>query len=673
MILIALAGSLAVIPIGLLAGSERDAALGGASFIGCAVCLALFHRGQGALASYIFAFVTLAFSAVVLTTGKGIHDIGITLLPLSIVLSNLLYSRQIASIAGWLAATLGSLIALAEALGLSRTELSHLTRPEDALELFIMLGATNLILQRLVQMMDRARAQAAEEERGYREIFNATNDAIFIHDARTGEYLDANDAALRLGSHARERLIGRTFHEILSHEDAEAALNMVQSCRDLGPQMLTWASKTKEGEETVAEVSIQPAYLRGRDVVLAVFRDTSELVEMRERVAQGEKLQVVGQLAGGVAHDFNNQLTGIMANAELLADLTGNDPEAKQAVEAIIRCSNRSADLTAQLLAFARRGKHQNVIVDIHALITEVVSLLERSIDKRIELRLELSPEQKLVRGDPTLLQNALLNLGLNGRDAMPHGGKLIFRTSVLDSRPPPLRPGGEAERAKRVIIEVEDTGQGMDESTRQRVFEPFFSTKRGGNGMGLAAVYGAVESHGGRISVRSRPLEGATFRIELPAAEPPSKHSEGSLPRLPKRNVDLSGLRILLAEDEAPVAEVATRLLRELGCEVSHVADGRAALLALQDGDFDAAVLDHMMPHLSGREVLAAIREDKRSLPCVLTSGYANDAVIDDADSDVVFLPKPFSKGDLATALAHAVGDEQDSVKSSWSGSAPL
>src|SRR5690606_20152133 len=116
--------------------------------------------------------------------------------------------------------------------------------------------------------------------------------------------------------------------------------------------------------------------------------------------------------------------------------------------------------------------------------------------------------------------------------------------------------------RAKRVIIEVEDTGQGMDESTRQRVFEPFFSTKRGGNGMGLAAVYGAVESHGGRISVRSRPLEGATFRIELPAAEPPSKHSEGSLPRLPKRNVDLSGLRILLAEDEAPVAEVATRLL---------------------------------------------------------------------------------------------------------------
>ncbi len=668
-ILIALIASLVILLVGFLGNNSRDVLLAGIGAIGSAFALFLLSRRRKRAAAYTFTTVSLALTIGILTTGKGVHDVGIVLLPLVIVTANLFYNRRAALIVGWGTALAGGCIAAAEAFGILHTEFAHQTEPEDALELFIVLGATVLILQQLLQVMDRAMHKAASEERGYREIFNATSEAIFVHDAKTGEYLDANQAALRLGPYEREELIGGQLSQVLSNEkEARSALELIQNCRERGPQMFNWTIRSKDGTERFFEAALQPAYLRNQDVVLAVLRDNSELLEMRQRAVQGEKLQVVGQLAGGVAHDFNNQLTGIVANAELLSVLVAENTQATQAVDAIIRCSNRSADLTAQLLAFARRGKHQNVNVDIHALIAEVVSLLDRSIDKRIQIKLELYRRTLFVRGDPTLLQNALLNLGLNARDAMPNGGTLTFRTTSGSDRPPSLSSMYEAARRSTAeppvtIIEVEDTGIGMDEATRQRVFEPFFSTKRTGNGMGLAAVYGAVESHGGQVSVRSRPMQGTTFHIELPSAEHQAKGSEGSLPRLATGKTQLEGLRVLFAEDEKPVARIATLLLDELGCKVTHLENGQAALDAFRKNRsaFDLALLDHMMPKLSGREVLAEIRKHDPDFPCVITSGYANDAVIEGDANDAVFLPKPFKKSDLALALANAMSNQFD------------
>ncbi|MHC4718217.1 MAG: hybrid sensor histidine kinase/response regulator, partial [Planctomycetota bacterium] len=335
----------------------------------------------------------------------------------------------------------------------------------------------------------------------------------------------------------------------------------------------------------------------------------SRQARLEEQLRQSQKMEAIGELAGGVAHDFNNLLTGIMGNAQLLDMRLARESEESGYATEIVRAATRAADLTRQLLAFSRRGPVQTVPVDVHEVVAEVVKLLSHSIDRRIELAEDLQASPSCVMGDPSHLQNAILNLAVNARDAMPEGGRLQFATRnvVLDEEYCRLR-AGQLYPGPHVEISVSDTGVGMDAELQERIFEPFFTTKSAGKGtgLGLATVYGCVRAHGGIIDVYSEVGKGSTFKVLLPLAEVEAEAaaSEGE----PIKGAG----HILLVDDEDLVRNFAAKALRGLGYTVTTAADGVDALdlYRRRHGEFDAVILDLIMPRLSGQDTFRLMKE---------------------------------------------------------------
>jgi CheY-like chemotaxis protein len=324
-------------------------------------------------------------------------------------------------------------------------------------------------------------------------------------------------------------------------------------------------------------------------------------------------------------------------------------------IDAILHSSNRAADLTRQLLAFARKGGRREEVVDIDVLVGEVVSLLERSIDKRVAISLDLVGEAHArVLGDPSFLGSALLNLGLNARDAMPHGGSLRFETRRVREPELPERVRAQLPESRLgyIRLRVSDTGVGIAPDALGRIFEPFFTTKPGGHGLGLSAAYGTVHAHRGAIHVASALGAGTTFELLLPATDQALVPAQG-----PRASEPLPRLRILLAEDEHTVGRATELLLQELGCSVTWCRDGREALDAFElDADgFDLVMLDHSMPRLLGSEVALRIAALRPQLPIIATSGFAEGVPDDGGQYQRIFLPKPFDADQLKAALAHA------------------
>jgi nitrogen-specific signal transduction histidine kinase/CheY-like chemotaxis protein len=387
-----------------------------------------------------------------------------------------------------------------------------------------------------------------------------------------------------------------------------------------------------------------------------VVRNIDERRRMQERLREAEKLEAVGRLAGGIAHDFNNQLTGILANACLVREAITDRPKLERSLDAIIRCSERSAELTRQLLTFARRAKHQSIPVDLAMLMKDVALLLERSIDKAIEVELRVEGTPRTL-GDPSLLSSALLNLGLNARDAMPQGGKLSFSAEVARlGAQSVLGPEGPLAAGTYARVVVSDTGTGMDESTKSRVFEPFFTTKPNGNGMGLALVYGTIESHRGAILVHSSKGRGTSFEIYLPLADEAAAVPE---PARPAERPTFAGTRVLLAEDEPEVADVTVAMLDALGCQVTLCRDGYEMLerFGREDAAYDVVIVDQIMPRVSGQDALSAIRALRPQTKVLVVSGFTGQDGLPASGVGQEFLPKPFDVDALASALRRLLG----------------
>jgi PAS domain S-box-containing protein len=474
----------------------------------------------------------------------------------------------------------------------------------------------------------------------FRTIFDSVNDAVFIQDPVTGAILDANRNVAELYGWSSAEVVRLSMRDLSSnvapYGEAEAQ-RWIARARAGETPTFEWQAKAKDGQTFWVEISMSQAQLDGRERLLVSVRDIEarkqaerERAELEGRLRQAEKMDAIGHLAGGVAHDFNNQLTGILGYAEMLSESL-KDPELASFAAHIARASRRSADLTRQLLAFARRGSYQMVAVDIHLLVNEVVALLERSLDKRISIRSQLAGETPYVMGDPSQLQSMLLNLAINARDAMPDGGELFIGTQLVD--------------AGVVRITVADTGTGMSEQTLKHLFEPFFTTKEvgKGTGMGLASVYGAVQIHKGTISVESALGRGSTFEIELPRATPPSERAAAEGPGL----VSLAGRRALVIDDERDAREVVTTLLSRAGCQVRAYADAREAVAAFAEGwrEIDVVILDMVMPGMGGPAAFAALQRIDPRVRVLLLSGHSIDgeaqALIDKGARG--FLEKPF------------------------------
>jgi PAS domain S-box-containing protein len=353
-----------------------------------------------------------------------------------------------------------------------------------------------------------------------------------------------------------------------------------------------------------------------------IMRDITEKRELEEQLRQSQKMDVIGQLAGGIAHDFNNMLGGIIGSAELLSIKTEDNPSLKKYADIILKGAERASELTRNLLAYSRKAKFITRITDIHEPIKEAAALLERTIDRRITIKTELNASPSRVTGDPTLLQNAVMNLGINARDAMPDGGTICFRTEnvILDehycSTHPGLLPGDYIE------IEVSDTGAGIPEDIMHRIFEPFFTTKKfgQGTGLGLAAVYGTVKEHKGDINVYSEKGRGTVFKFFLPADS-----STGEQSAVPAE-IPVTGTGcILLVDDEAIIRNIAQAQLSHLGYEVLLAEDGESGieLFIRVKERISLVILDLVMPKISGQETLRRLLEIDPGVKVLVASGF--------------------------------------------------
>jgi two-component system cell cycle sensor histidine kinase/response regulator CckA len=392
----------------------------------------------------------------------------------------------------------------------------------------------------------------------------------------------------------------------------------------------------------------------GRQLLHGVMLDLTEQKQMQKRLEQTERMEAVGQLASGVAHDFNNLLTIIQGYSSLLIE---NLPAGKdsQAANEISRAADRAASLTHQLLAFSRKQTLQPRVLDLNSVVHGVEEMLRRLLTENVELTIETDPGAGFVRADPAQMEQVLLNLVINARDAMPKGGRLTIRTFGCRGR----KQSGETEKlfaSPFVTLSVSDTGVGMDAGTRARIFEPFFTTKEvgKGTGLGLATVYGIVKQSNGHIEVESEPDKGSTFFISLPRIEhEPAAPKRVMTTEKPKRGTGT----ILLAEDGPLLRELGETILTQAGYKVLTAPNSEALrhLIAEHSGKVDLLLADVVMPDISGPELVRLGKERWPEARVLFMSGYADDE-LRDLDRDAGFIQKPFTPAELMDKIAEVL-----------------
>ncbi|MBW2525394.1 MAG: response regulator [Deltaproteobacteria bacterium] len=381
---------------------------------------------------------------------------------------------------------------------------------------------------------------------------------------------------------------------------------------------------------------------------------------LQQQLESSHRLEALGRLAGGVAHDFNNLLTAILGYAELVKAALPDDSRQHADVDQIVTAGERARQLVAQLLAFSRRQVVLPERLDLNELVRALHGMLERIIGEDVELRLGLAPEPAYVEVDRAKLEQAIMNLAVNARDAMPDGGRLLIETELVPSEARRSDDDGPAGDEQLVLLRIRDNGQGMDEEVRARVFEPFFTTKEVGNGtgLGLAMVYGVITQHDGQITVESTPGEGTEIRILLPrcGAAPPSR------PARPEPAAEGRGT-VLLCEDDEAVRELTQRVLSARGYRVLVAADGSEAEQLARDheGNIDLLLSDVVMPGLSGPELLERLLDERPLLRALLMTGHGVEherVQAADDETKVPLLAKPFTEAQLLRAVREVLED---------------
>lgn len=463
-----------------------------------------------------------------------------------------------------------------------------------------------------------------------------------------------------LGAGGRNALVGSEFLPLVAEQDRDRVRQAIADADPHGETAKPIDIAVGDGEtDRFASMFVRRPKGDPEQRVIYLI-DISEQRSLEVQFAQSQKMQAVGQLAGGVAHDFNNLLTAMTGYCDLLLQRHRAGDQSFADVMQIKQNANRAANLVRQLLAFSRQQTLIPRVVDLTEILSDLSHLLRRLIGETVSLELEHGRELRPVRVDPGQLEQVIINLVVNARDAMPSGGRIAMRTGLTQTIRP-LRQGDEVmPPGEYVLIEVIDTGTGMTVDVQKRIFEPFFTTKDlgQGTGLGLSTAFGIIKQFGGYMFVDSTLEVGTTFSIYLPAWTGAVEAAATDGQR--RLDTDLSGTgTVLLVEDEDPVRLFAARALRGKGYTVLEARSGEVALSLLKDEnpDVDLMVTDVMMPGIDGPTLIREVRKDRPTLPVVCISGYSEDALrqrIADSDS-VAFLPKPFSLKQLAQAVKHA------------------
>ena len=522
------------------------------------------------------------------------------------------------------------------------------------------LSLMQAVTHHIAVAMERVEAQKRlrESEERYRAIARSIPDGgVLVFDDQLRCLVVEGDLAGRLGM-SRETVEGRHLRQIID-----------EGARDLVEQRfraaLSGQAGSYETEYRGRKLWSQYVPLRGDGgrvtAAMALVLDVTERKRIENRLLEAQKMESVAMLAGGIAHDFNNLLVGIIGNASLAADLLAPGHPAGSLLQDVLEAGERAAHLTREMLAYSGKGRFVIEPVVLSDLVREVVALVRSSVPNPVTLRLDLQPDLPPIQADLAQIQQVVMNLVINAAEAIgDRTGLITVRTRVLGAAGQPLGrewESSEPREGPQVLLDVRDTGCGMDEATRARIFDPFFTTKFTGRGLGLAAVSGIVRGHKGALRVESAPGKGSSFAILFPASvaisAPAAKATRE--PRYPRGHG-----RVLLVDDESSVRQMAAHALEHMGYTVVPSESGAAAVEALtaDSGGFDLVVLDLSMPGMSGQETLARLRRIKPDLPVVMSSGYSEAECLKLlADQPISgFLPKPYTAAALGRTVKTAI-----------------
>ncbi len=502
------------------------------------------------------------------------------------------------------------------------------------------------------------RRQAAEK---YRMVVEQASDGIVIANER-GDCLEVNARLLEMLGYTREEFLGRNVQDLIPRADRSSVPWSVDQARG---QIFRKELRFLRRDGTFLEVEVSISGLEdGR--IQAIIRDVAERKRLEMQLRQSQKLEAVGKLAGGVAHDFNNLLTVILGHSDMVLSAMDAHDRRRRDIEDIRDAGARAAVLTNQLLAFSRKQVLQPKVINVSDAVSSLTKMLGRLISSNIELVTRCDEDTWLTKVDPGQVDQVILNLVLNARDAMPLGGRLVLETSnrIIDERQLPDHP--EVPQGEYVTLAVSDTGSGMDAETRSHLFEPFFTTKAlgKGTGLGLSTVYGIVRQSGGYICVDSEPNRGTVVKVYLPRA---AGQGEARKARQEYQPLPLGTETVLLAEDDERVRRLTASVLDQLGYTVLEAADGEEALEAARrhEGEIHLLFTDIVMPKKCGNEIVDEIRRDRPGIKVLYSSGYTGDVAAQQGalDPAIPFLQKPFTPRTLAVKVREALDGEVEGM----------
>lgn len=515
----------------------------------------------------------------------------------------------------------------------------------------------------LVAERDEARRGLEESAGTLRAMSDAAFDAIVTCDGE-GRISYWNPAAAKVFGYSAAEVLGRKLHELLpAHRHHATAAEGFRRFQESGRgsslgRTVEYEAVRKDGSEFPIELSISPIHLGGQWCAVGILRDITERRRVEETLRRSQKLDALGQVAGGVAHDFNNLLVVINSYAEMaVAGLSATDP-LRGDLEQVVLAGKRAAALTRQLLAFSRKQVLQPVVLSLNGVVRDFEKMLRRLIGEEIELRTRLCDDPAKVLADPSQLEQILFNLVVNARDAMPDGGSILIETAVAELHE--ARPGGRSDvgPGRYVVLSVIDTGCGIDKATMNRMFEPFFTTKGPGKGtgLGLATVYGIVKQSGGQIEVKSEVGKGTTFSVYLP-------RQSGQEDAAPAEAVTCAGgtETVLVVEDDLSVLRLTERVLASLGYQVLATAGPTEALalVAAHPGPIHLLLADVILPVMDGRALATRLLALRPQAAVLYMSGYPGDFIARRAGlaPGSPFIQKPFT----ASALGRKVRETLD------------
>ncbi len=496
----------------------------------------------------------------------------------------------------------------------------------------------------------QAENEIRESQRFLAAVFNGIQDGISVLD-RDLNILQVNQGMDQLYAHQVPLAGKKCFHAYHGRTKPCRVCPTLRALRERTPQVDVVPLVGGNGQRGWLELHAFPLCDQNGAVsgVIEYVRDISERKLLEERFIQAQKMESIGLLAGGIAHDFNNILGGILGYASWMKTNISHDHPFFRPVDTIEKSASRAAELTAQLLAFARGGKYDIRPSSLNSVISESLRILTGTLDKSIAIETSLDDSLPTVEIDVGQIQQVLMNLCVNARDAMPDGGRLIIQSSVARLSENDARHQPDAKPGWFAVLSVSDTGVGMDEAVRQRIFEPFFTTKEKGKGtgLGLSMVYGVVKNHGGFVNVYSEAGEGSTFKVYLPLSGKPE------VPESVSDSVMAGGHEtILVIDDEEAIRQVAADILGSYGYRVRLAADGEegVALFAKQPQEFDLVILDMIMPRQGGRETFLELKKIDPNVRVLFSTGYSQNEKVNEILALGVkgFIQKPYQVGEL-------------------------